>query len=59
MASTEDLGPELNAVLWILLGISGLFLALRLYCKFLKNRGFWWDDHLLVAAWVRPCLQGS
>lgn len=52
MATMEDLGPQLNAVVWLLLGFSGLFLALRLNCKFLKNRGFWWDDHVLVASWV-------
>ncbi|KAH8904155.1 hypothetical protein BR93DRAFT_946918 [Coniochaeta sp. PMI_546] len=52
METMEDLGPQLNAVVWLLLGFSGLFLALRLYCKFLKNRGFWWDDHVLVASWL-------
>ncbi|OIW25567.1 hypothetical protein CONLIGDRAFT_581876 [Coniochaeta ligniaria NRRL 30616] len=52
METTEDLGPQLNAVVWVLLGFSGLFLALRLYCKFLKKRGLWWDDHVLVASWL-------
>ncbi|KAB5585117.1 hypothetical protein GE09DRAFT_15318 [Coniochaeta sp. 2T2.1] len=56
MADIEDLGPQLNVVVWMLLGSSGLFLALRLYCKFLKNRGFWWDDHLLVASWLALAL---
>lgn len=56
MAGAQDLGPKLNAVVWILLGSSGIFLALRLYCKFLKNRGFWWDDHVLVASWVRDVV---
>lgn len=56
MASTEGLGLELNVVVWLLLASSGLFLSLRLYCKFLKNRGFWWDDYVLVASWVRPSL---
>ena len=56
MATKADLGPQLNGVVWVLLGFSGLFLALRLYCKLLKSRGFWWDDHMLVASWVRACL---
>ena len=48
----EDTGPLMRVVVWMLVGVSGIFLALRIYCKFLKHRGLWWDDHVLVAAWV-------
>lgn len=50
--SGESKGYETIVALWLLISLSGLFLALRLYCKFLKKRGLWWDDHVLVAAWV-------
>ena len=48
----ESVGPQMQVACWTLVGVSALFLALRIYCKFLKRRGLWWDDHLLVAAWV-------
>lgn len=50
--SGESKGREMTIVVWLLVAVSGLFLALRIYCKFLKKRGLWWDDHVLVAAWV-------
>ena len=45
-------GPELNVILWVLAGLSGGFLALRLYCKMRRGKGPWWDDWVLLAAWV-------
>ncbi len=45
-------GPKLNGVIWMLTGVSGLFLAMRVYCKYLRHKGLWWDDIILVAAWV-------
>lgn len=44
--------PKLLVTIWILLGLAGAFLALRLYCKFSRHRGAWWDDWFLVGAWV-------
>lgn len=32
--------------------LSAIFLGLRLYCKVIRRRGFWWDDYVLIAAWV-------
>ncbi|CRK28259.1 hypothetical protein BN1708_018342, partial [Verticillium longisporum] len=46
----DDLGPRLNATVWSLTAVSGLFLGLRLYCKFTRRRGLWLDDHFLIAA---------
>jgi hypothetical protein len=46
-------GPQVNAVAWSLLVIAGGFLGLRLYCKYIGHRGLWWDDRILIAAWVR------
>jgi hypothetical protein len=50
--SHEDLGPQLNTVFWLLTTLASFFLALRLYCKFIRGRSLWWDDHLLIASWV-------
>ncbi len=49
----EDVGPYLNRVIWTLAGLTTLFVALRVYCKFLRRRQLWWDDYVLLAAWVR------
>lgn len=51
--SHEDYGPQLNFTIWFLVALSSLFLAVRIYCKALRNRGLWWDDHVLIASWVR------
>ncbi|KAL5601425.1 hypothetical protein BROUX41_002588 [Berkeleyomyces rouxiae] len=48
----DDRGPETRASIWILGGLSLIFLLLRVYCKFLKHRGLYWDDYLLIAAWL-------
>lgn len=42
--------------IWLLTGLSLLFLVLRLFCKFKTRRGLWWDDHVMVLSWVRGCL---
>ncbi len=49
---STDFGPQINFTLWLLTALSAAFLALRIYCKFLRHRGLWWDDHLLIASWV-------
>ncbi|PKS05033.1 hypothetical protein jhhlp_008399 [Lomentospora prolificans] len=50
--STETRGPEINAANWVLVGLSALFVGLRLYSKRLRRRHLWWDDWIVVAAWV-------
>ncbi|KAK4164281.1 putative integral membrane protein [Cladorrhinum sp. PSN259] len=47
-----DLGPELNTIFWLLTSMSFAFLVFRLYCKFLRGRRLWWDDYVLIAAWI-------
>ncbi|KAK3898652.1 hypothetical protein C8A05DRAFT_47082 [Staphylotrichum tortipilum] len=49
---STDFGPQINFTLWLLTALSAAFLALRVYCKFLRHRGLWWDDHLLIASWL-------
>ncbi|KAH8193637.1 hypothetical protein TruAng_012196 [Truncatella angustata] len=53
-----DRGPQLLAVTWTLLVLSLLLLILRLYCKFLRHRGLWWDDHVLIASWIAGLVSG-
>ncbi|KAI0007086.1 hypothetical protein F4779DRAFT_593694 [Xylariaceae sp. FL0662B] len=48
----QNLGPLMNIVNWALVALSGTFLALRVYCKFSRHRGLWWDDHVLIFAWT-------
>ncbi|PKS11250.1 hypothetical protein jhhlp_003011 [Lomentospora prolificans] len=48
----EDLGSRTLIQVWTLASFAGLLMALRLYCKWLKHRGLWWDDYILIAAWI-------
>lgn len=49
----DNLILEFNIVIWLLVGISGFFFFLRSYCKITRQRGLWWDDHVMGLAWVR------
>ncbi|TEA15689.1 hypothetical protein C8034_v002304 [Colletotrichum sidae] len=48
----DDYGPSLLATVWGLGALAGIFMGLRLYCKFTRQRGLWWDDHYMIAAWL-------
>ena len=50
----DDARPRLKAIIWSLIAISGAFLGLRIYCKFLRRGRLWWDDYMLIASWVSP-----
>ncbi|KAK1585766.1 uncharacterized protein LY79DRAFT_518243 [Colletotrichum navitas] len=54
MAQPDDYGPSVLAVIWSQIGLASFFLSLRIYCKFRKHRGLWWDDYVLIASWT--CL---
>ncbi|KAI0408935.1 hypothetical protein F4802DRAFT_593791 [Xylaria palmicola] len=45
-------GVVLNAVNWTLTALAAVFLVLRIYCKLSRGRGLWWDDYILIAAFV-------
>lgn len=49
----DNLGPQFNVAIWVLTGAAALFLALRLYCKFIRRKKLWWDDWVLLASFVR------
>ncbi|KAL1904987.1 hypothetical protein Sste5344_009241 [Sporothrix stenoceras] len=38
--------------IWCLTALSLLFLAARLLCKLCTRRRLWWDDHVMVVAWM-------
>ncbi|KAK4443002.1 hypothetical protein QBC34DRAFT_311816 [Podospora aff. communis PSN243] len=52
-----DYGPRLNALLWLMVSVSALFLFTRLYLKKCQMRGLWWDDYILLGAWVCQTVQ--
>lgn len=54
--SLPDNGPMVNTAVWCLFGVATIFIGLRVYCKFSRHRGLWWDDHVLIASWVRTSL---
>lgn len=49
----DNLGPQFNVAIWVLTGAAAVFLALRLYCKFIRRKKLWWDDWVLLASFVR------
>ncbi len=49
----DDSGRRLLVSIWCLAGLATIFLALRLYCKWFRHHVVWWDDYVLIAAWVR------
>ncbi|KAI4604391.1 hypothetical protein KJ359_000529 [Pestalotiopsis sp. 9143b] len=50
--TVPDRGIETLGVIWSLTGASGIILVLRVYCKFSRHRGLWWDDYILILAWL-------
>jgi len=51
-----DFGPLLNLSIWTLSVASTGFLSLRLWAKVQRGRSLWYDDHVLIAAWVNQPL---
>lgn len=49
--SRKDPSLSIKSAIWILVSLSAVFLALRLYCK-RRGSGFHWDDTILVASWT-------
>jgi hypothetical protein len=48
----DDRGPAMLAAHWGLTALATVFLALRVYCKRITGLSLWWDDWILIAAWV-------
>ncbi|RMZ70468.1 integral membrane [Pyrenophora seminiperda CCB06] len=47
-----DPSLELNVGLWSLFAGASLFLALRIWIKITRRHGLWWDDYILLVAWM-------
>jgi hypothetical protein len=54
-----DYGPRLNALMWLMVSVAALFLFTRLYLKKCQMRGLWWDDYILLAAWICQTVQSG
>jgi hypothetical protein len=48
----ENNGPETAAIMWSLFALCTIFLGLRVWCKFWRQNGLWWDDYALLGSWV-------
>ncbi|KAK6212544.1 hypothetical protein LQW54_005128 [Pestalotiopsis sp. IQ-011] len=48
----DNYGPQVNACIWALSSLAGAWLALRIYCKFIRHRRLWWDDYILLGSWL-------
>ncbi|KAI1336865.1 hypothetical protein F5Y15DRAFT_392436 [Xylariaceae sp. FL0016] len=51
--------PRFVGTVWSLTVAALIFLILRIYCKLWRGRGLWWDDHLMVAAFVFLLISAS
>ncbi|EFQ36258.1 hypothetical protein CGRA01v4_14980 [Colletotrichum graminicola] len=49
---SKDPAPRVVASIWVMISVSTIFLFLRVYCKKIRSRGMWIDDHILIVSWV-------
>ncbi|KAK0639067.1 hypothetical protein B0T16DRAFT_236397 [Cercophora newfieldiana] len=59
LAQHDDRGPALVATSWTLTCFASVFLGLRVYCKIIGHRRLWWDDWILIAAWVALVIDAA
>lgn len=50
----DDRGLAILLSHWLLTAAATIFLGLRVYCKTSSRKNLWWDDWILIAAWVCP-----
>lgn len=53
--SAEDryLEPKIDVLAWVFTILSGTVVGLRIYNKFRRRLQLWWDDYIVIVAWVR------
>lgn len=51
-AQVPNYASRMLWAIWSFTVASAVFLGLRVYCKLLRRRPLWWDDHFLIASWV-------
>ncbi|KAI0879872.1 uncharacterized protein GGS22DRAFT_103692 [Annulohypoxylon maeteangense] len=56
---TPSAGHWIDTVVWILITFATTFLGLRVFCKFKRSKGLWWDDWVLIASWVVLIASGA
>jgi len=52
MLPHDDRGPSVLAAIWTVTALATLFIAIRVYCKFLKSKRLYWDDAVLIASYA-------
>ncbi|KAK3694219.1 hypothetical protein B0T22DRAFT_64439 [Podospora appendiculata] len=50
--SKNPQGVKLKIILWTLMISTGIFVGLRLCCKYIRRRALWWDDYYIIISWV-------
>ncbi|KAI3392869.1 hypothetical protein diail_5044 [Diaporthe ilicicola] len=48
----DGFGAYINAVGWLLLALAGLVVGARVWAKLSARKGLWWDDYIVIAAWI-------
>ncbi|KAJ0115081.1 hypothetical protein N8I77_009725 [Diaporthe amygdali] len=48
----DGFGAYINAIGWSLLSLAGLVVGARIWAKISAHKGLWWDDYIVLAAWV-------
>ncbi|KAI1799355.1 hypothetical protein F4811DRAFT_109772 [Daldinia bambusicola] len=56
---TPGAGHGVDAVIWVLVSLSTVFLGLRVFYKLKTGRGLWWDDWILTASWLVLIASGA
>ncbi|KAH7127219.1 hypothetical protein B0J11DRAFT_527509 [Dendryphion nanum] len=54
-----DPSKELNTGLWTLFAAASFFLGLRVWVKFTRRHGLWYDDYILLVSWVILAVNNS
>lgn len=48
----DGFGAYINAIGWLLLSLAGIVVGARIWAKVSARKGLWWDDYIVLAAWV-------
>ncbi|KAM7194856.1 hypothetical protein V8F33_007054 [Rhypophila sp. PSN 637] len=48
----DSYAVKILATCWTVEVLSGIMMALRIYCKHKRSRKLWWDDYILITAWT-------
>lgn len=52
--SAEDryIEPKVDVLGWVMTVLAGTVVGLRIYNKFRRRMRLWWDDYIVIVAWV-------